>query len=232
VRNFTAPQALIFDADDTLWENNILFERVIGDFIDWLSHPGMARDQVREVLDEIQRANSTTHGYGSKMLLLSLYQCAERLRERPVRQDEQASIGELASSLTFHEVELMPGVPETLTRLGERHKLLLLTKGDAEEQQRKLDASRLADRFAGIHIVAEKSVDTYRGLLDHHDLSPEHTWMIGNSPRSDIRPARAAGLNAVFIPHPHTWVLEHDDLDPADDRVITLRGFPDLLEHF
>jgi putative hydrolase of the HAD superfamily len=222
---------LIFDADDTLWENNILFERVISDFLDWVNHPTMNRVQVRAALDDIERANAVTHGYGSKMLLLSLHQCVEQLRG-PLGPQERSQIGELTAALTFHEVELMPGVPDTLTSLGERHTLLLLTKGDTEEQQRKLDASALADQFADVHIVSEKSVDTYRTLIDRHDLHPETTWMIGNSPRSDIRPARAAGMNAVFIPHPHTWVLEHDDVDHDDDRIITVRAFPDLLDHF
>lgn len=226
------PQVLIFDADDTLWENNILFERVIAGFLDWMDHDTLDRTQVREVLNDIQRANAATHGYGSKMLLRSLHECVERLRGRPMREDERARVRDLTAALTFHEVELMPGVPETLTDLGRRHTLLLLTKGDAEEQQRKLDASCLAGKFAGIHIVPEKTVDTYHFLIDHHDLDPGRSWMIGNSPRSDIRPARAAGLNAVFIPHPHTWVLEHDDIDHTDDRIVTVPAFPGLTDHF
>jgi len=232
MRRSTEHQVLIFDADDTLWENNILFERVISDFLDWMNHPTLARAEVRGILDDIERANSVTHGYGTKMLLLSLRQCFEQLQERPASQEELETMTGLAVDLINHKVELMPDVPETLTVLGERHTLLLLSKGDAQEQQRKLEASRLALKFNDIYFVPEKTVDTYRTLIGRRGLDPERTWMIGNSPRSDIRPARLAGLNAVFIPHPHTWVLEHDDIDDADDRIITLRAFPDLLDHF
>lgn len=230
--NPSRSQVLIFDADDTLWENNILFERVIKDYLDWIDHPTMSLPEARRVLDDIERANAATHGYGTKMLLLSLRECFAKLRGRPATPDEHTKIDELAAVLVNYEIELMPDVPETLDQLGKRHELLMLTKGDAEEQQRKVEVSQLADKFAGIHIVAEKTVNTYQTLIDQYRLNLTDTWMIGNSPRSDIRPARAAGLNAVFIPHPHTWVLEHDDVDHTDDRILTVRSFADLLDLF
>ena len=227
-----AGQVLIFDADDTLWENNILFERVIEDYLTWLDHPTLDRHEVRAVLNDIQAANAVTHGYGAKMLLRSLDDCFQRLSERPATTTEREAIEGLVAALTDHEVELMPGVAETLAQLGERHSLLLLTKGDPDDQRRKLDASRLAHHFAHVHIVAEKHVGTYTELIERHELAVEETWMIGNSPKSDIRPARAAGMNAVFIPHQHTWVLEHDELDHSDERILTLRALPELLGHF
>ncbi|GAB3139572.1 hypothetical protein GCM10027290_08980 [Micromonospora sonneratiae] len=225
-------QALVFDADDTLWENNVLFERVIDDFLDWLAHPTLDRAEIRAILDDIERANTVAHGYGSRVFLRSLGECLGRLRERPATAAEEREIEELAVALIERRVELIPGVAETLTELGGRHELLLLTKGDLAEQQRKLDASGLASHFGSVHIVAEKDADVYRWLLAEQDLSPETTWMVGNSPRSDILPARRAGLNAVFIPHQHTWVLEHDELDPADDRVLRLSTFVELRDHF
>ncbi|WP_199432127.1 HAD family hydrolase [Qaidamihabitans albus] len=225
-------QVLIFDADDTLWENNVLFERVIDDFLDWLAHPTLDRAEIRTILDDIERANSAAHGYGSKVFLRSLRECLSRLRERPATGAEHRRIDELAVALVEGRVELVPGVAETLGTLGERHELLLLTKGDREEQQRKLDVSQLAHHFRSVHIVPEKTVDSYWQLAGEHGLPPERTWMIGNSPKSDILPARQAGLNAVFIPNDNTWVLEHDELDPGDDGVLHLRRFPELLHHF
>ncbi|MER6831649.1 HAD family hydrolase [Streptosporangium sp. NPDC000563] len=225
-------QVLIFDADDTLWENNVLFERVVEDFLDWLAHPTLERAQIRAVLDDIQAANAVTHGYGSTMFLRSLGECFERLRERPATAAERRHIDELALALLQRRVELVAGVTETLTALGERHELLLLTKGDLEEQRRKLEASQLAHHFRDVHIVAEKDVAVYRWLAREHALAPATTWMIGNSPKSDILPARQAGLNAVFIPNDHTWALEHDELDPGDERVLRLERFSELLEHF
>lgn len=225
-------QVLIFDADDTLWENNVLFERVIDDFMDWLAHPTLATSEIRAILDDIEAANAAAHGYGSQVFLHSLGQCFERLWERPVSARERRRIEELAVALLEHRVELIPGVAETLADLGARHDLLLLTKGDADEQRRKIDASELAAYFRDIHIVAEKKVDVYLRLAREHALPPARTWMIGNSPRSDIRPARRAGMNAVFIPNDNTWILEDGELDPGDDGVLLLRKFPDLLEHF
>ncbi|MEV0190864.1 HAD family hydrolase [Kitasatospora purpeofusca] len=225
-------QVLVFDADDTLWENNVLFERVIHDYLDWLRHPTLDRVRLRAVLDDVQRANAVTHGYGSRMLLRSLGDCVEKLRGRPATGQELAEIEELAAVLADHRVELVPDVAETLAVLGGRHTLLMLTKGNPEEQRRKIDASRLAHHFRAIEIVEEKDVATYRGFVAAHGLTPADSWMIGNSPKSDILPARAAGMNAVFIPNDHTWVLEHSELDPADEAVLHLRAFRELLDHF
>jgi putative hydrolase of the HAD superfamily len=223
---------LLFDADDTLWENNVLFERVIDAYLDWLAHPTLDRAATRAVLDDVERANVGVHGYGSASFLRSLHDCFERLSERPASAAEAQEIEELAAALVFHEVELVPGVAETLIQLGTRHELLLLTKGEQAEQQRKINASGLAHHFRSLHIVAEKRAATYRELVTEQGLEPSATWMIGNSPRSDILPARAAGLGAVFIPNPHTWVLEEDDLDPTDERVLHLKAFPELVDHF
>lgn len=225
-------QVMVFDADDTLWENNVLFERVIDDFLDWLDHPTLDRVEIRKVLDDVERANATAHGYGSKVFLRSLGECLERLRERPATDAERREIDLLAEALVAHRVELMPGVAETLDALAGRHRLLLLTKGDREEQQRKLDASGLLHHFHAAHIVPEKDAETYRWLVGEHGFDPAGAWMIGNSPRSDILPARAAGMRAVFIPNENTWVLEHDDLDPTDAGVLRLAAFPELLRHF
>jgi putative hydrolase of the HAD superfamily len=225
-------QVLIFDADDTLWENNVLFERVIDDYLDWLRHPTLDKTQLRGILDDIERANVPILGYGSKALLGSLGQMFEHLYSRPASAGEREEIDDLAAALRNHQVDLIPGVSETLTELGSRHQLLLLTKGHQEEQQAKLDASNLGHHFEGIHIVAEKNVHTYRTLADEYSLDLSATWMIGNSPKSDILPARAAGMSAVFIPNQHTWVLEHDELDPADTGVLHLTSFTELVRHF
>ncbi|WP_236788979.1 HAD family hydrolase [Amycolatopsis sp. GM8] len=225
-------QTLIFDADDTLWENNVVFERVIDDYLDWLAHPTLDRAELRAILDDIERANAAVHGYGTKVFLRSLHECVARLRQRPATEQEGRQILELADQLINHRIELIPGVADTLGDLAARHELLLLTKGDQEEQQRKIDASGLDHHFSHVHIVREKHAGTYLELVEEHSLRPAHAWMIGNSPKSDIVPARQAGLNAVFIPNESTWVLEHDVVDPADDRVLHLSRFPELLSHF
>jgi putative hydrolase of the HAD superfamily len=225
-------QVLIFDADDTLWEFNHLFERVIDDYLDWLAHPSRSSAEIRAVLLDIEAANAAEHGYGTTVFLRSLRDCFLHLNERPATDAEHAAIDALARPLLEHHVTPLPGVVETLSALGTRHRLLLLTKGATDEQQRKIDASALASHFEHVHIVAEKDVRTYRDVVGRHDLDPAATWMIGNSPKSDVAPARAAGLRAVYIPNVNTWALEHAELDPDDPGILQLRMIPDLLDHF
>jgi putative hydrolase of the HAD superfamily len=225
-------QVLIFDADDTLWEFNHLFERVIDDYLDWLGHPKLSNGDIRSVLLDIEAANAAEHGYGTHVFLRSLRDCFLHLNERPVTADEHAAIDALATPPLDHHVTPLPGVVDTLTVLGTRHRLLLLTKGATHEQQAKIDASALAPHFEHVHIVAEKDVDTYRDLARRHDLDPATSWMIGNSPKSDVVPARAAGLRAVYIPNVNTWALEHAELDPDDDGILQVRAVGDLLDHF
>ena len=228
----TEPQHLIFDADDTLWENNVLFERTIDDFIAWIDHPTLDPVAVREVLLDIERANAVAHGYGSKVFLRSLHDCFERLAERPVGGGDADAILALAHRLANHEVELIPDVATTLDALGSRHDVLLLTKGDPEEQQRKIDASGLAHHFRRAVIVAEKAPGTYSELVAEEDLDPGRTWMVGNSIRSDVNPALAVGLGAVFIPNDNTWALEHDELTTGAIRLLQLDRFVQLTDHF
>ncbi|MFG2225791.1 HAD family hydrolase [Streptomyces sp. NPDC048644] len=223
---------LIFDADDTLWENNVIFERIIDEFLGWMVRPGLDRAQARAVLDGIEAANALTHGYGGKVFLRSLGECLVELRGRAATAAESARISGWAAAFDHSRVELITGVPETLAELSGRHEMLMLTKGEADEQRRKVAASGLTGHFRDVHIVAEKDVATYEELKRAYQLVPETTWMIGNSPKSDILPARSAGLNAVFIPHDRTWSLEHGDIDPDDEKVLQLASFGELLQHF
>jgi putative hydrolase of the HAD superfamily len=228
----TDQQTLIFDADDTLWENNALFERAIEDFFDWLAHPTLDRAALRALLDELEAANVVVHGYGSKVFLATLADCFARLRERPAHEHERRQIAELAAALVEHRIELMPEVSETLGLLGARHELRLLTKGDHDEQQAKLDASGLAHHFASVHIVPEKNDATYARLVSDLRLDVGRTWMIGNSPRSDILPARNAGMRAVYIPNENPWFLEQAELDADDPGVLHLTSLRALVHHF
>ncbi|WP_405010195.1 HAD family hydrolase [Kitasatospora sp. NBC_01539] len=223
-------QVLVFDADDTLWENNVLFERVIDGFLAEVADEA-GRPAARAALDAVEAANAVTLGYGSEVFRRSLRECLEQLAGRSATAADLHRIDELLAPLTARTVELIPGVDETLAELAGRHRLLMLTKGDPAEQRRKIDASAIAHHFEDVRIVAEKDVATYRGLVEELALAPDRTWMIGNSPRSDIVPARRAGLRTVFIPHVHTWVLEHEEFG-AHTATLEIRTFPELLAHF
>ncbi len=225
-------QHLIFDADDTLWENNIVFEAVIADFITWIDHPQLAEAEVRAVLDEVERLHAAEHGYGTKVFALTLEVTARRLREGELTDPDREQIARLLSRLAWDQLEIIEGVPETLAELRGRHDLLLLTKGDHEEQAHKIARSGLAQYFRRTVITPEKNAETYRDLVVTAMLDPARTWMIGNSPRSDILPAVEAGLRGVFVPHEHTWRLEHSELPETHDRILRLPHFRALLDHF
>ncbi len=227
-------QTLFFDADDTLWENNVYFERAIAAFISYLDHRVHTAEEVRERLNHCERATIAQYGYGVKSFRRSLISCFEQLTGEPVSAKKHARIVSFTESIAAQEVELLPEVEPTLRVLAERHRLLLVTKGDREEQVDKLERSGLRELFSAVEVPAEKNEAMYRELVARHGCAPEATWMIGNSPRSDINPAMAAGLNAIFIPHDLTWVLEHEviDLPPANRRLLELARFADLALHF
>ena len=225
-------EILIIDGDDTLWENNVHFEQAIEDFIDFLDHSALSREQVRASLDEIERLNSRVHGYGSAAFARNLRETYERLAERELRPDDLEHVMQLGRRILNVELELLPGVAETLAYLRPRHRLFLFTKGELEEQRLKVQRSGLADQFEQVVVTKEKDVDGYRELIQSHGVDAEQAWMIGNSPRSDIIPALEAGLRAVYIPHPHTWRLEQADVPFQDKRVLTLQSFAQLRNHF
>ena len=229
-----SPQTLLIDADDTLWENNIYFERAIASFIAYLDHHRHAAAEVRCVLNECEHATIAAHGYGMASFQRSLIDCFTKLSQTPPTDEQCLRIAGFAQSIAEQAIELLPGVAETLPLLAKRHRLILVTKGNAREQQRKLDRSGIHMHFAAVEIPPEKHPDAYREILRRHALAPTTTWMIGNSPRSDINPALAAGLHAVYVHHPNTWVLEHDDLiePPSPQRLIQLDSFAALATHF
>jgi putative hydrolase of the HAD superfamily len=227
-----ARQHLIIDADDTLWENNVYFERAIEEFIDFLDHSSLSRADVRAVLNEIERANANTHGYGSAVFTRNLRDCYQRLAQREIAEDDLATVMHFGERILSHPMELISGVEQTLTTLSVRHSLVLFTKGNREEQQRKIELSGIARYFMREVIVAEKDVPAYLSLLGELACDPAQMWMIGNSPKSDINPALASGLNAVFIPHEQTWSLEHADLANGPGQLLVLERFAELLTHF
>jgi putative hydrolase of the HAD superfamily len=232
--NSNGALTLLIDADDTLWENNIYFERAIGRFISFLNHHEYSAEQVREILNEVERENIVTHGYGLHSFAHALVACFERLSADPVTPELHDRIHSFAHTIADHPVEILPNVPETLHHLANRHHLILMTKGAFAEQSGKVERSGLKDYFAAVEIVPEKDEQVYRSTAAKYGLSNDTTWMIGNSPKSDINPALAAGLNAVFVPHGDTWILEHDEIAVPDppSRLLTVKNFGQLREHF
>jgi putative hydrolase of the HAD superfamily len=231
---FPPGQTLLIDADDTLWENNIYFERAIAAFISYLNHHQYSPAEVRTTLNAQERETILAHGYGLTSFTRSLVVTYEHLSPGPVTEHNINRVRSFARSIAEQEIELLPGVAETLADLATRHRLILMTKGDQAEQADKLARSGLATHFSAVEIVAEKDPATYQAVIASHELRPHTSWMIGNSIKSDINPALAAGLHAVFLFHKDTWVLEHAALDPApqDQHLIELDSFAKLRTVF
>jgi putative hydrolase of the HAD superfamily len=227
-------QNLLIDADDTLWENNIYFERAIAKFISFLNHHEFSAEQVREVLNDVERECIVTHGYGLHSFAHALVYTFERLSVHPVTPELHKQIQSFAHTIQDHPIEMLPEVRETLDYLSGRHRLILMTKGAVPEQSGKIERSGLKGHFSEVEIVAEKDVATYDSVVEKHGLAHESTWMVGNSPRSDINPALAAGLHAVFVPHGDTWILEHEEVNAATppQRLLIVGRFAELREKF
>src|SRR5215469_6580271 len=226
-------QNLIVDADDTLWENNIYFERAFEEFVSFLDHSRMSAREIRDVLDAIEAVNAKIHGYGSLNFGRNLRETYQKLCERHISCVDLATIMGFAERILECPMEVITGVEDTLALLSQRHNLTLFTKGNVEEQRLKVDRSGLVRFFRHTAIVREKDANAYRSLAAEQSFDPAVTWMIGNSPKSDINPALDAGLNAVFIPHAHTWVLEKEEIRrEADGRLLIAEQFSDLLQWF
>lgn len=219
---------LLVDADDTLWENNIYYERVTAEFVAALGTRGVAVHRAHETLWATEQRNIKVTGYGSQAFCQSLHEVARELGVT----DLEPQIAGWEDFIFHHPVELMPGVADALPRLHARHRVIMVTKGQPAEQLAKLDRSGLAGYFHQTEIMWEKHTDAYRQLLAKHNLPAAGTWMIGNSPRSDINPAKAAGLGTVFIPYHTTWQHEVEEISPNGGETIILENFAQLAEHF
>ena len=231
---FPPGQTLLIDADDTLWENNVYFEFAIAAFISYLDHHEYSPAEVRQTLNAVERETILAHGYGLPSFTRSLVTCFERLSPHPMDEEKRQRVEGFARTIAEQEIELLPLVDETLRYLAGRHRLIMMTKGDKAEQADKVRRSGLAPYFSAVEIVAEKDPPTYRTVIARHELTPHSSWMIGNSPKSDINPALAAGLHAIFLFHKDTWILEHATLSsaPQGQYLLELDAFAKLTDIF
>lgn len=227
-------QTLLFDADDTLWENYIYFDQAIAGFIEFLDHKSHSPRQVREALDDCERQTIARMGYGLRSFETALMHCFRHLTAAPPNAQEELQIATFAHGVARQPVQLLPGVEPTLRELAQRHTLVLVTKGHPLEQTEKLRRSGLRPLFAHVEVLAEKEPAAYRALAERHGWNANLTWMIGNSPKSDIQAALQAGLHAVHIPHAKTWSLENCELStpPPPQKFLPLRQFAELAQIF
>lgn len=227
-----ARNTLIIDADDTLWENNVFFDRAITNFISQLEYLGYTPDYVRHILNETERRNIRQHGYGVRSFRRSLEETYLKLAGNMARREVVKNIEHTASELENTPPQILDGVPETLAYLAKRHRLILLAKGEAAEQAGKVERSGLQSYFDSIEIVMEKDPGMFKRLIEQFKIVKAQGWMVGNSPESDINPALQAGLNAVFIPHPSTWAIDKGEVECGVGKLIIASAFRELRAHF
>ncbi|QQQ17819.1 HAD family hydrolase [Brevundimonas vitis] len=215
------------DADDTLWHNETIFRLTHARFVDLLDDHG-DRETIETRLAEVERRNLRLYGYGVKGFTLSMIETAMELCEGGAPPEVVREILAAGREMLAHPVETLPGVDETLAALAERYRLVLITKGDLLDQERKLAASGLGELFAAVEIVSEKDTGTYRRVFDRHGTGPAEALMAGNSMKSDVLPAIEAGAFAVHIPYVVTWAHELADAPEGHPRYGALDTIADL----
>ena len=221
--------AIGLDADDTLWENETFFRVTEGEFAALLGDYADGADIASRLLD-VERANLTRYGFGIKGFMLSMVQTAIELTDGRIDGRAIGRILELGQEMLAHPVDLLPGVVQALDALADR-RLILITKGDLIDQERKIAASGLAERFDAVEILADKSPETYARVLFRADVAPERFAMVGNSMKSDVLPVVELGGHGVFIPHAMTWAIEHADAPdhPRAHRLDSIADLPGLI---
>jgi putative hydrolase of the HAD superfamily len=217
-----------FDADDTLWQNEQFFRRSEMHFADLLSAHAEVADLSGRLL-AIEKRNLDLYGFGIKGFTLSLIETAVEVTEGRVPASIIADILAAGREMLRHPVETLPHVQETLEQLADQYRLVLITKGDLFDQERKLALSGLGDFFDAVEIVSNKDKATYERIFNRHGDGAQRAVMIGNSLKSDVIPAIEAGSWGIFVPHELTWVLEHVEPPIADPRFRQIQHLGELV---
>lgn len=221
-----------FDADDTLWQNQSFynlteekFARLLADYAD----PRALGDRLLEV----ERRSLRLYGFGIKGFILSMVETALEVTEERVPGHVIAQILEIGREMLAHPVEILPDVVESIASLKGRFKLVMITKGDLFDQERKIASSGLADEFDAIEIVSDKTEETYRRIFKRHGSGPDEAMMIGNSLKSDVVPALKSGAWGIYLPHDLNWAFEHEDepvTQPRYRRITRLGELAALID--
>lgn len=219
-----------FDADDTLWDNEVLYIRAKRQFVGVLARH-IDPKEGEEHLSRVETSNVPRFGYGIRSFTLSMIQAAAELMGVDLASRHVKDILEIGDSMLSTPVQLLPGAREVLNALASSQRLMLITKGDTFEQDRKISQSGLRGFFGRIEVVSDKSPEIYRSLLEQEGVAPEEFLMAGNSLRSDILPVLEIGAHAVYIPYEGTWEHEQAASEPiAAKGYHTIPGLRDLPE--
>ena len=218
-----------FDADDTLWQNEQFYSLTRSRFLDLLKEHADA-DRLADRLLETQKRTLKLYGFGIKGFTLSMIETAIAVTEGKVTAATVEKILEAGREMLEHPVETLPGAREAVEALVGRYRLVLVTKGDLFDQERKLAASGLGELFDGVEIVSDKNRATYERVFTRHGDGPDRAMMIGNSLKSDVVPAIEAGGWGVYVPHELTWVVEHADEPEGHPRFRRIEHLGELTK--
>jgi len=215
------------DADDTLWHNETIFRLTHARFVDLLAEHG-DEPTIEARLAETEQRNLRLYGYGVKGFTLSMIETAMELTNGQAPPHVVREILAAGREMLAHPVETLPGVDQVIADLSENYRLVLITKGDLLDQERKLAASGMGDRFSAVEIVSEKDRATYERVFSRHGTGATEAVMVGNSMKSDVLPAIAAGAYGVHIPYAVTWAHELADAPVDEPRFISLSRIDEL----
>lgn len=218
-----------FDADDTLWQNETFFRMTEERFRDLVSGHAEGEDLSARLL-EAEKRNLAAYGFGIKGFTLSMIETAIEVTGGRVPASVIGEILEAGRDMLSHPVETLPHAKETLEKLAGDYRIVLITKGDLFDQERKLAQSGLGELFDGVEIVSDKAAGTYRRIFARYGDGPEQSMMVGNSLRSDVLPAIEAGSWGVYVPHDLTWAIEHAEPPVDAPRFRELRHLGELAD--
>ncbi|MEQ9168069.1 MAG: HAD family hydrolase [Fulvivirga sp.] len=224
-------KVVAFDADDTLWVNENYFREAEGEFVKLMSIYGSEEDTMK-VLFEIEMQNLGIYGFGIKGFMLAMTEAAGRISKGKVTSTEIDKILDLGKAMLNKPVELLDKVEDILKKVQQKYKVILATKGDLLDQQRKLEKSGLEKYFHHIEVMSDKKVKDYQKLIKHLDIRPEEFLMVGNSLKSDILPVIEIGGKAIYVPYEITWL--HEQAAPEDqhnDKYVEVAKLHKVLEH-
>lgn len=228
--NFNGIKVVGFDADDTLWVNETYFRETEEKFAELLQKYE-TKNTIDQELFKMEIKNLDLYGYGIKGFMLSMVEAALELSNNQVSQETLWEILDLGKRMLTHPVELLEGVEEVLKKLEGKYRLIVLTKGDLLDQERKLERSNLSEYFHHVEVLSDKKEKNYQDLLDHLEISVDEFLMIGNSLKSDVLPLVNIGARAVHIPFHTTW--QHEEVEAPQEKkgYITINQLVDVLEY-
>jgi putative hydrolase of the HAD superfamily len=225
---------IAFDADDTLWHNEHLYDQTQAGLVDLLGRYGIGKAAIDNTLYQIEGQNIKLYGYGIKSFALSMIEAAVELSGGRIAGQDVLGILNLAKAQLNAPVELLEHVADTVSRLATRHPLMIITKGDLLDQENKLARSGLGEYFKDIEVVSDKTRESYARLFKNHGLDARRIVMVGNSLRSDILPVLELGASTVYVPYPNTWLHEAADVPatgtPGFYELENLGQLPGLIQ--